>query len=418
MFKSKKRAAAAAEKHSVHTHTAPAVERLEDRTFLSAATPFKKAPPTQVIGAWLDNRGSALMTTSFGLDINTLSRKTASIYTAGPDAQIGTGDDVRVYTRVGYRKGTLTLNADLAANTPYRVILNSAVIKDVYGRALDGEFKGQGVVSGNGIAGGNFDMVSKTPARTNYRYTAVIGVGQIAYINVAMLTKTATNTVGNFKHYADEGSWDGTFFHRSTRDATSGIQVVQGGGFNVNNQGQIGTVHDHTGIPVQLGNSNVKGTLAMARGPALNSNTNQWFFNVNDNVALDSVGGGYTVFGVVMDARSQAAIEAINNLTIRDANPNETDPEYPFHEIPSIDPSGQIDVPTDLAMITRVAMLMEQAAPSGASPFAARPAAARAATATATATTASPFATTTAPIAPIAATPVSSKNGVLEESGQ
>ncbi|HSI32113.1 MAG: peptidylprolyl isomerase [Phycisphaerae bacterium] len=411
MFKSKKRAAAAAEKHPVQIHTAPAVERLEDRTFLSAtsATPFRKAAPTQVIGAWLDNRGSALMTTSFGLDINTLSRKTASIYTAGTDGVIGTGDDVRVYTRVGYRKGTLTLNADLAANTPYRVILNSSVITDVYGRALDGEFNGQGVYSGNGIAGGNFDMVSKTPARTNYRYTAVIGAGQIAYINVAMLTKSATNTVINFKHYADEASWDGTFFHRSTLDTSSGIQVVQGGGFNVNNQGQIGSVHEHTGIPLQLGNSNVKGTLAMARGTPTDSNTNQWFFNVNDNTALDTFGGGYTVFGLVMDARSQAAIEAINALTIRDANPA-ADASYPFHELPSIDASGQIDVPTDLAMITRVAMLMEQAAPTGASPFAARPAAARA--------TATPFATT-APIAAIAATPaVSTKNGVLEENSQ
>jgi cyclophilin family peptidyl-prolyl cis-trans isomerase len=44
--------------------------------------------------------------------------------------------------------------------------------------------------------------------------------------------------------------------------------------------------------------SNTYGTIAMARvGGQTNSATSSWFFNVRDNVDLDDVDGGFTVFG-------------------------------------------------------------------------------------------------------------------------
>ncbi len=366
----------------------PSVEPLETRTHLSVthATPFKKVQPTQVATAYLDNRGRAFMTFTVALDTTTLSKRTAAIYTAGPDTIIGTNDDIRLTTAVAYRKGRLVLDAAVPLNQTYRVILNAAVIKDIYGRAIDGEFNSQGKASGNGVAGGNYDVIAKGPVRTNYRYTVSGFASGDNFINVAMLTKVAPVTVTNFKHYANEGAWDTTWFHRSTTDATSGIQVVQGGGFNLDSGGNIGSVHTHTGVGLELGASNLKGTLAMARTSDPSSNVNQWFFNVNDNTTLNTFGGGYTVFGVVMDAGSQAVIEAINSLAIRKGDP--TNSNSPFNEIPSLDPTGPIDVPTDLVRITRVAMLMDQAAPTGGTPFVARPPAA-----TATVLTAAPKAT-------------------------
>lgn len=335
------------------------VECLENRLMLT------KVHAAQIASDYLDNRGQAFFTVSVALDSSTLSRKTAAIFTAGVDGILGTADDARVYTAVGYRKGRLTLRADLALNTPYRVKLNASVIKDVNGRALDGEFNGDLKASGDGIAGGNYDVITQTAAKTRYRFSTVAG-----FINVGLYTKTARNTVTNFMHYANEGAWDVTFFHRSEhRTGSGGLDVIQGGGYDVEN-GVIGSVHTHTGVPLELGNSNIQGTIAMARADNdPNSNINQWFFNTQSNTDLDTLNGGYTVFGAILDNESLNTITAINNFAIRDATAG--DSNSPFGELPVIDPAAgntrQIAVPGDLVMITRVAQLYDMAATPGTS---------------------------------------------------
>jgi cyclophilin family peptidyl-prolyl cis-trans isomerase len=320
--------------------TSNVMEHLETRLLMRAPR------PVQIMTAYLDNRGQAFFTVSVALDKTTLSRKTASILTAGVDGQFGTADDARVYTAVSYRKGRLILNANLALNTKYRVRLNASVIKDVNGLALDGEYK-SGKPSGDGIAGGNYDVVTATPSATRVRFSTVAG-----YINVGLYKNTPT-TKGNFLHYANEAAWDVTFFHRSERHHTgqNDLDVIQGGGFDIVN-GQLGTVHQETGINVEGTNSNVQGTIAMARGQALNSNTNQWFFNTKPNTVLD---GQYTVFGAVLDAESLATITAINNLTILDASAI----NGAFGELPVLRSTATTQdlLVSDLTMVTRVAQL-------------------------------------------------------------
>ena len=53
-------------------------------------------------------------------------------------------------------------------------------------------------------------------------------------------------------------------------------------------------------LEVNKGLSNLKGTIAMARSTDLNSATSQYYFNLADNVALDTSNGGYAVFGKVV----------------------------------------------------------------------------------------------------------------------
>lgn len=325
------------------------LESLESRSLLTAT-------PAQVSTAFLDNRGTASFTFTRGLDAKTLTSTSASLYTVGTDGILGTADDKRLKTTVKYVKGVLTLSASMKKNQAYRAILNAATIKDINGKSLDGEFKGQGKVSGNGRAGGNFDVITKASKSVVYRF-AVSWSGVTQYINVKMYTDTPL-TVSNFKSYADIGAWDTTFFHRSTKDSTSGIEVVQGGGFNVNAQQQIGSVVQKAGIGLELKHSNAAYTIAMARTSDVNSNTNQWFFNVNENATLDTFGGGYTVFGIASDKASQKVIASISALTIRQGDP--TNVNSPFNELPSSDAKGAIDVPKDLVMVQRVAMLMDQ----------------------------------------------------------
>jgi cyclophilin family peptidyl-prolyl cis-trans isomerase len=333
------------------------VECLENRILLS------KVHPAHIASDYLDNRGQAFFTVSVALDTSTLSRKTAAIFTAGDDGVLGSADDQRVYTAVGYRKGRLTLRANLALNEPYRVKLNASVIKDVNGRALDGEFKGDLKASGDGVAGGDYDVITQKARKTKFRFTTVAG-----FINVSLYTKNARATSSNFMHYANEGAWDATFFHRSEQHTQSGgLDVIQAGGYDVAN-GTIGSVHSNAGVGLELGNSNVQGTLAMARADNdTHSNTNQWFFNTKDNTVLDTLNGGYTVFGTVLDSASLKTIAAVNRLAVRDARAG--DMSNPFGELPVVDPAAgstrQIAAPDDLVMISRVAQLYAVVATPG-----------------------------------------------------
>src|SRR4051812_13225972 len=204
--------------------------------------------PSQIATAFLDNRGQAFFTVSVALDPTTLSRKTASILTAGVDGQFGTADDARLYTAVEYRRGRLTLRADVPLNTKYRVRLNAGVIKDVNGLALDGEFKA-GKPSGDGVAGGSYEVVTATPSKTTVRFSTVAG-----FMNVRLFGKNTPITVANFQHYMNEAAWDDTFFHRSVKDF-----VIQGGGHNVI-RNHVGDVHTEANIQNEPGISNLRGT--------------------------------------------------------------------------------------------------------------------------------------------------------------
>jgi peptidyl-prolyl cis-trans isomerase A (cyclophilin A) len=67
---------------------------------------------------------------------------------------------------------------------------------------------------------------------------------------------------------------------------------------------------------VNKGLSNLKGTIAMARSADLNSATSQFYFNLADNVALDTSNGGYAVFGkVVSGAEVLDAMANVKTIT-------------------------------------------------------------------------------------------------------
>jgi hypothetical protein len=103
-------------------------------------------------------------------------------------------------------------------------------------------------------------------------------------------------------------------------------------------------------------NSNVQGTIAMARGQARLSNTNQWFFNTKPNTVLD---GNYTVFGAVLDAESLQTITAINNFTIIDATTLNTPIASALGEFPVTRSTATVQnlLVSDVSLVTRVAQL-------------------------------------------------------------
>lgn len=112
---------------------------------------------------------------------------------------------------------------------------------------------------------------------------------------VELFEKEAPISVANFLEYVDENYYKGTIFHRVIPNF-----MIQGGGFN-HTMMQKGTK-----APIKNeadnGLKNERGTLAMARTPAVNSATSQFFVNLNDNAFLDhgEKDFGYAVFGKVV----------------------------------------------------------------------------------------------------------------------
>ena len=122
-------------------------------------------------------------------------------------------------------------------------------------------------------------------------------------------TRTTPLTAANFLSYVDAGLYNGSMIHRSVLDF-----VVQGGGYYAPTKpaDQVGSnptlVPQGSTVANEPGNSNVFGTIAMAKlGGLPDSATNQWFFNMNDNSAnLDVQNGGFTAFGRVLGAGMDA----------------------------------------------------------------------------------------------------------------
>ena len=117
-------------------------------------------------------------------------------------------------------------------------------------------------------------------------------------ITLELYPDKAPKSVANFLQYVRDGFYDGTLLHR----AIPGY-LVQGGLYTRDLQPK--RTRSAVASEADNGLSNLRGTIAVARGADPNSGTAQFFFNLVDNRRLDFVGNqsgltwGYTVFGKV-----------------------------------------------------------------------------------------------------------------------
>jgi cyclophilin family peptidyl-prolyl cis-trans isomerase len=123
-------------------------------------------------------------------------------------------------------------------------------------------------------------------------------VTSLGTISVTLDRAHAPATVENFIRYAREGHFDGTMVYRVVPTF-----VIQAGSYGAD--GKYRGLH--APIALESGQSNVRGTLAMARGDEPVSATAEFFINLQDNGAgLDPKPGaapnttGYAVFGKVI----------------------------------------------------------------------------------------------------------------------
>jgi peptidyl-prolyl cis-trans isomerase A (cyclophilin A) len=119
--------------------------------------------------------------------------------------------------------------------------------------------------------------------------------------------ETTPITVENFLNYVSDGDYDDTIVHRTVNDF-----VIQAGGAKFEGTLPPTWIDTDGTILNEPLYSNVRGTIAMAKGSNVNSASSQWFINLKNNDFLDSTSNNaFTVFGEVTEGMD--VVELISN---------------------------------------------------------------------------------------------------------
>jgi len=115
-------------------------------------------------------------------------------------------------------------------------------------------------------------------------------------INIELFDEKAPISCENFRQYAKDGHFSDTIFHRVMPNF-----MIQGGGMDEKMSPK--PTRDAIKNEADNGQTNLRGTLAMARTGAVDSATSQFFINLSDNDFLNHGDRdfGYAVFGQVTD---------------------------------------------------------------------------------------------------------------------
>ncbi len=163
-----------------------------------------------------------------------------------------------------------------------------------------------------------FSAITANAANDNPRVLLQTNMGNIT---VELDAKAAPNSVANFIKYVEDGTYNGTIFHRVISDF-----MIQGGGFtpDYNQKKTRAQIKNEA----NNGLKNVRGSIAMARTNEPHSATTQFFINTVDNGFLDHTapsmqGWGYAVFGKVVEGMD--TVDKIRTVTTGAAGPFPSD---------------------------------------------------------------------------------------------
>ncbi|GLQ91153.1 peptidylprolyl isomerase [Dyella acidisoli] len=157
-------------------------------------------------------------------------------------------------------------------------------------------------------------------------------------ITLELYADKSPKSVANFLRYAHEGFYAGTVFHRVIPG-----YLIQGGLYTAELQPR--RTHSPVASEADNGLSNLRGTVAVARGADPNSGTSQFFINLVDDRRLDYVGNqngltwGYTVFGKVV--KGMEVVDKMASLPTRAQGPFAADVPNPLVVIQSVNIEGE-----------------------------------------------------------------------------
>lgn len=139
-------------------------------------------------------------------------------------------------------------------------------------------------------------------------------------IYIELFSSDAPTFVANFVNYLESGRWSDSLFHRRSTVQSSGLAVLQGGGYHYTDSGGLSSVDTFDPVPDQIapGRPHLERTIAFAKaGP--NTATSQFFINLEDNSGLQFlITDRFTVFGRIADNASWGVVQAIAALPTSD----------------------------------------------------------------------------------------------------
>ena len=240
-------------------------------------------------------------------------------------------------------KATFVGSAESTATMTLRIIRAPAA------PLIGSAFSPVNVTVGNMLAVSLTNKFSDPDAADARRVTTTLG-----NFDIILYPLATPATVANFLNYANAGSYDGSFFHRSPDNF-----VVQGGGYR--NSGTTFTeISKFAAIANEPGISNTAGTVAMAKSAGNpNSATSEFFVSVADNKAiLDGQNGGFTVFGRVAGT-GMSVVDAINALPRKNYTVTVGGSSRALEDVPInvVAPAPVVLDPTKLVKVTTVAIV-------------------------------------------------------------
>ena len=185
-----------------------------------------------------------------------------------------------------------------------------------------------------------------TPAAATAAHPEVVLHTAQGDITIELYPDKAPKSVANFLQYVRDGFYSGTVFHRAIQG-----YLVQGGLYTRDLQPK--RTRSAIASEADNGLSNLRGTVAVARGADPNSGTSQFFFNLVDNRRLDFVGNqsgltwGYAVFGKVI--KGMDVVDKIAALPTRGLGPFATDVPNPLIVVDSANVVGEESATTPIA---------------------------------------------------------------------
>jgi len=171
---------------------------------------------------------------------------------------------------------------------------------------------------------GAYVSLSAVAGQDSTQKPVVVLDTSLGAITLELYPDKAPITVENFLKYVDEGFYDNLIFHR----VMPGF-MVQGGGMTDQMVEKSEGKHQPIKNESSNGLSNDRGTVAMARTANPNSATCQFFINHVDNPNLNTYGGGYTVFGKVIDGID--VVDKIAKVSTTTRGPHENVPLKPVY---------------------------------------------------------------------------------------
>ena len=149
-------------------------------------------------------------------------------------------------------------------------------------------------------------------------------------IGVELYEEKAPISCENFRQYITDGHFDGTIFHRVIPNF-----MIQGGGMDASMSPK--PTRDPIKNEADNGESNSRGTLAMARTGVVDSATSQFFINLRDN---DFLNHGTRDFGYAVFGKVSSGMDVVDAIAA----------------VPTGNQGGHQDVPVDTVEIIEVSI--------------------------------------------------------------